>query len=76
MSDRLTREQQIAAVDAYLAGFAKARGIPLAEVREEWNERAAIREYSGALKHRRNAELHAVGDTTEGFTQRRGMPKR
>lgn len=59
----------------YLTAFAKARGIPLAEVREEWSERAAIREYLGGLRHRRNAELHAVSDTTDGFTERLGMPR-
>lgn len=75
MSERLTREQQIAAVDECLRVFAKARGIPLAEVIEEWKERAAVREYLGGLRHRRNAELHAVSDTFDGFTQRRGLPR-
>ena len=71
-----TEEERVAAIDACLATFATGRGIPLAEVREEWKERASIREYLGMLRHRRNAELHAISDTFDGFTQRREMPKR
>jgi hypothetical protein len=68
----LTEAERIGQIDACLATFAKGRGIPLDEVREEWKERAAIHEYLGALRHRRNAELHAVATTLEVFTQRRG----
>lgn len=71
----MTDADRTAQIDACLATFAKGRRIPLDEVREEWRERAAIREYLGGLRHRRNAELHAVSDTLDGFTQRRGMPK-
>lgn len=67
----MTREQQIAATAACLVTFATARGIPLPEVTEEWTERAAIREYLGGIRHRHNAELHALSDTFDGFTQRR-----
>lgn len=42
----------------------------LAEVREVWSERAAIREYLGGLRHRRNAEVFAVADTIEMFNER------
>lgn len=73
---KLTEEERKAQIYACLDTFAVARGIPIAEVREEWAERAAIREYLGGLRHRRNAELHAVADTFDGFTQRRGLPKR
>lgn len=73
MSERpkLTEEERIAQIDACLVVFANGRGIAIAEVREEWKERAAIRQYVGGLRHRRNAELHAVADTFDGFTERR-----
>lgn len=71
-----TDEERRTQIGDYLKGFAKARGIAVAEIREEWSERAAIREYLGGIRHRRNAELHAVSDTTDGFTERRGMPRR
>ena len=64
-------EERLAQIDACLVTFANGRGLPIADVREEWKERAAIREYLGCLRHRRNAELHAVADTFEGYTQRR-----
>ena len=70
MADRLTREQQIAATKACLVTFATARSIPLHEVTEEWTERAAIREYLGGMRHRRNAELHAISDTFAAFAKR------
>jgi hypothetical protein len=70
VAERLTREQQIAITKACLVTFATARSIPLDEVTEEWTERAAIREYLGDMRHRRNAELHALGDTFASFTQR------
>lgn len=70
-----TEEERLAAIHDCLKQFAIGRGIPLAEVIEEWKERAAIREYLGGMRHRRNAELHAISDTFDGFTQRRGLPK-
>lgn len=41
----------------------------LADIREMWSERAAIREYLGALRHRRNAELHGMSDALEMFSE-------
>lgn len=66
----MTREEQIAATAACLVTFAAGRGIPLSEVQEEWTERAAIREYLGGIRHRRNAELNALCDTYASFRQR------
>lgn len=67
----MTEAERLKQIHDYLAGFAAARRIPIAEVREEWSERAAIREYVGGIRHRRNAELHAVSDALDGFCQRR-----
>lgn len=71
---RMTDAEQAAAVEQALANFARHRArsraaLPrvLADVREAWSERAAIREYLGGMRHRRNAELHAVGDTFDMF---------
>ena len=71
-----TDEERLAAIHACLVTFSEGRGIPLAEVVEEWKERAAILEYLSGLRHRRNAELHAIGYVFDDFTRRRGMPKR
>ena len=57
--------QRHAKIDAGLVAFSKHKGRSLAEIRELWVERAAIRQYVGGLRHRRNAELHAVGDVFE-----------
>lgn len=64
-------------IDSALASLAIAQARSradvsrqLAEIREVWTERAAIREYLGGLRHRRNAELHAVADTFEIFNAR------
>lgn len=76
MGEPIPEEERKAKIAECLKVFATGRGIPLAEVVEEWKERAAIREYLGGLRHRRNAELHAVSDTFEGFTQRRGLPRK
>lgn len=65
-----TEAERRAAIDGTLARFARARSLELANVREVWAERAAIREYLGGLRHRRNAELHAVTDALEWFTGR------
>lgn len=67
----MTEAERVKQIDDYLVGVATARRIPIAEVREEWSERAAIREYLGGIRHRRNAELHAVSDALDGFYQRR-----
>ncbi len=74
MKEKLTEPERLAQIHDCLAAFAAGRGIPLAEVREEWSERAAIHEYLGGTI-RRNAELYAIRDTFAGFTQRRGMPR-
>jgi hypothetical protein len=63
----VTDAERKTAIDAELASIAKHRRRPLAEVREVWGERAAIREALGGLRHRRNAELHAVADTFEVY---------
>lgn len=64
-------------IDSALASLAIAQARSrtdvsrqLREIREVWSERAAIREYLGGLRHRRNAELHAVADTFEIFNAR------
>lgn len=66
----MTDADRQAAIRSALSVFATERGIPIAEVGEVWGERAAIREYDGGLRHRRNAELHAVADTFETFNDR------
>lgn len=68
-----TDEERLRRIHVCLATFAEGRGIPLAEVIEEWNERAAIHEYVGGVKLRRNAELYAIRDTFQSFTWRRGL---
>lgn len=65
----MTDAERQASIRSALSDFAAARRIPLAVVGEVWSERAAIREYLGGLRHRRNAELHAVADTFEMFNQ-------
>jgi hypothetical protein len=45
----------------YLTRVAKRSGRPLAEVIENWEERAAIREYMGGQK-RAHAERDALDD--------------
>ena len=75
MKEKLTEQERLAQIHDCLAAFAEGRRIPLSEVREEWSERAAIHEYLGGTKLRRNAELYAIRDTFAGFTQRRGMPR-
>jgi hypothetical protein len=70
LSERLTDEEQKAKVQACLVEFSRHNGRSLSEVREVWSERAAIREYLGGMRHRRNAELHAVGDAFDSFTAR------
>lgn len=67
----MTEAERLKQIHDYLAEVAAARRIPLAEVREEWSERAAVREYLGGIRHRRNAELHAVSDALDGFAQRK-----
>lgn len=73
MSNRptLTEEERLAQIDACLVTFATARGIQIEVVREEWRERSAIRQYQGGLRHRRNADLHAVGDAFDHFPVRK-----
>lgn len=66
----MTDAERQASIRAALSEFATARRIPVAEAGEVWTERAAIREYLGGLRHRRNAELHAVADTFETFNDR------
>ena len=68
---KLTEAERLAQIDACLVTFATARGIPIAEIRDEWRERSAIREYLGGLRHRRNAELHAIIDTIDVLAHRR-----
>lgn len=65
-----TDAERLENINATLTEFTKGRGLQLADVREVWTERAAIREYLGCLRHRRNAELHAVADTMEYFGER------
>lgn len=67
----MTEAERVKQIDDYLVVVARARRIPVAEVREEWSERAAVREYLGGIRHRRNAELHAVSDALDGFAQRK-----
>lgn len=68
-------EERRAKIDAYLVEFSQHRGRSIASIRELWSERAAIREYLGGLRHRRNAELHAVSDTLEYIAaQERARP--
>jgi hypothetical protein len=74
----MTEEERKARIEAYLAEFSRHNGRRLSEVREVWSERAAIREYLGGLRHRRNAELrhrrnaelHAIGDAFDYFVAR------
>ena len=68
-----TDQERLAKIDAYLVEFSKFNGRNIHEIREIWRERAAIREYLGGLRHRRNAELHAVSDTMELVTARERM---
>lgn len=68
-----TDAERLAKIDAYLVEFSQHNGRDIASIRELWSERAAIREYLGGLRHRRNAELHAVSDTMEYVTQRERM---
>lgn len=70
MSEPLTDEERRAKIDAYLVEFSRHNGRRIAEVREVWSERAAIREYLGGLRHRRNAELHAIGDAFDVISAR------
>jgi hypothetical protein len=72
-STAMTDVERKAAIDATLEEFAKGRKLFIADVREVWSERAGIREYLGGLRHRRNAELHAVADTMEWFSERRRL---
>lgn len=70
-----TDAERLASIDATLATFARGRSLPFALVREVWVERAAIREYLGGLRHRRNAELHAVADTMDVFAYTAPRPR-
>ncbi len=65
-----TDAERLAKIDAYLVEFCQHGNRSIAEIREIWSERAAIREYLGGLRHRRNAELHAVSDVMEDVTAR------
>lgn len=70
MGEAHTEDERKAKIDACLVEFSQHKGRRLADVREAWSERAAIREYLGGLRHRRNAELHAVSDTFDYFSTR------
>lgn len=77
MTKVMTDAERLASIDRTLAmralHFARSKADApklLASIRELWSERAAIREYLGGLRHRRNAELHAVADAIEMFNQR------
>lgn len=72
MSAKLAEPERVAQIDACLANFAAGRDLELAEVREEWAERAAHHEYMGGTI-RRNAELYAIRDVFIRF-RRRGLP--
>lgn len=74
----MTDEERRKEIDSTLASvaihFARSKAEVtrlMAEIREVWSERAAIREYLGGIRHRRNAELHAVGDAIEMFNYMR-----
>jgi len=65
-----TDQERLAKIDAYLVEFSQHNNRDISEIREIWRERAAIREFVGGLRHRRNAELHAVSDTMELISAR------
>ena len=65
-----TDAKRRAKIDAYLVEFSQHNGRDIEDIREIWRERSAIREYLGGLRHRRNAELHAVSDTMEYVSAR------
>lgn len=72
-----TEEERKAAIADCIRTFAAGKpGRSLAEIWEIWSERAAIREYLGGLRHRRNAELHAISDTFDIIVERERRTQR
>ena len=72
-----TEEERLAAIHECLTRF--ANGVPgrsLPEIVEVWSERSAARQYLGGLRHRRNAELHAISDTFDIIIARERAQRR
>ena len=63
---RPAREDASGECRAALAELAEATGRPLAQLVEEWSERAAVREYLGSYS-RDDAELLALEDVRDAL---------